>query len=210
MSRKARKGYYVSGEFVTAGGIAEQPTRDGQESAQTPSRTQRKHASEELQQIGEQLVSLRAERFAGLPLPEKLREAVLGAKRITRFGAKRRQMQLIGKLMRQLEPEALEAVRAALRIEHGQSAKEAQTLHRAEDWRDALIANDEQLEKWIAQFPGTNVRQLRALIREARKDAREAGPEAERHGRAYREIFKLVRLQLAAAAEPPQAGSSLS
>ena len=70
-------------------------------------------------------------------------------------------------------------------------------LHRAEQWRVDLIADDERLAQWIAEFPDTDAQQLRALIRQARKDAREGRPgEARRQGRAYREIFKIVRARL--------------
>ena len=48
--------------------------------------------------------------------------------------------------------------------------------------------------------PETDVQPLRALIRQARKDAQgvaERPGEAQRHGKAYREIFQLLREQLA-------------
>ena len=82
--------------------------------ADARSRTARKKASEELQDIGEQLLELRSNVLAALPLPEALREAVLDAKGLTSFGAKRRQAQFIGKLMRRVDPETLEAMRATL------------------------------------------------------------------------------------------------
>ena len=47
-------------------------------------------------------------------LPETLHEAVLAAQRIRSHGARTRQLQYIGKLMRQLEPSVLSRVRAAL------------------------------------------------------------------------------------------------
>jgi ribosome-associated protein len=197
MPRKSRKGYYVDGEFVAAGSDADRQFRSELKDSDGPSRTQLKNASEKLQELGAQLLTLRASLFDGLPLPSRLRETILEAKRMTSFGAKRRQLQLIGKLMRGLEPEALESVQAALRLAHGQSAQAARILHRAEQWRDSLIVDDERLKAWIEAFPGTDAQHLRALIRRARKDAREAKPgEAQRQGRAYRQIFALVRLKL--------------
>jgi ribosome-associated protein len=80
-----------------------------------PSRTARKRASAELQRVGEQLLTLRAERLAALPLPERLRDAIDEAGRLKSFGARRRQAQFIGKLMRKLDDETLEKVRAAVR-----------------------------------------------------------------------------------------------
>ena len=77
-------------------------------------RSARKRASHELTRLGEQLVSLRAEQIAALALPERLEVAVAEARRLTSFGAKRRQVQFIGKLMRQLDEPAVAAVRAAV------------------------------------------------------------------------------------------------
>ncbi len=59
-------------------------------------------------------MELRAERVAALELPERLEDAIAEAKRITSFGARRRQAQFIGKLMRRLEPESLAAIRKAV------------------------------------------------------------------------------------------------
>jgi ribosome-associated protein len=118
MSPKSRKGYYVDGEFVPAGG-GESVGGDAQDTGR-PSRTARKNASADLQKTGEGLLTLRAERLEELDLPERLRDAIAEAKRLSNFGAKRRQLQFIGKLMRKLEPEVLEAVDAALRAaRHG-------------------------------------------------------------------------------------------
>ena len=106
-------------------------------------------------------------------------------------------MQFIGKLMRKLDPETLEAVRVALAEQHRAPAEETAVLHEAERWRDRLIADDDALGGWIETHPGTDAQQLRALIRQARKDIK-AGPpgEAPRQGKAYREVFQLVRAQL--------------
>jgi ribosome-associated protein len=201
MSRKRRKGYYIDGTFVAADQSPHEPLRDEPADDDVPSRTARKNASAQLQDMGVQLLDLRPDLFAALPVPETLREAILEAKRLTSLRAQRRQSQFIGKLMRRLDPAALEAVRAALRAEHGQSARATQLLHRAERWRDALIEADERLEQWVAEFPGTDVERLRALIRQARSEAREAKPgEAARQGSAYRQIFAIVRSQLRSSA----------
>lgn len=202
MARKHRKGYYIDGKFVVAGSDADmQAAHDAQQDT-GPSRTERKHASEKLQDIGEALLDLKANRLQALSLPEPLHEAILAAKRITSHGAMRRQRQYIGKLMRHLDEATLESVREALRIEHGQSTEDVMILHRAEQWRDELIADDERVAQWMIEFPATDSQHLRALIRQARKDAGDTVPgEVRRHGRAYREIFALVRSMLKLAAQ---------
>jgi len=204
MARKSRKGYYVEGAFVPQGSDADQQFRNELKGGDAPSRTERKEASGKLQELGEELLTLRADLFASLPLPEKLRDAIVDAKRITNFEGKRRQKQFIGKLMHRLDAEALEAVAAALRVQRSQSAQDVQRLHRAEKWRDALIADDSQLGPWLEEYPGTDAQQLRALIRQARKDSRDTRPgDSQRRGRAYRQLFALVREQVSSSAGTP-------
>jgi ribosome-associated protein len=77
-------------------------------------RSARKRASHELTRLGEELTTLRPEQVAALALPERLEEAVAEARRLTSFGAKRRQTQFIGKLMRALDEESVAAIRKAL------------------------------------------------------------------------------------------------
>ena len=77
-------------------------------------RSARKRASHELTKLGEQLIALRPDQLAALALPEWLEEAVVEARRLTSFGAKRRQTQFIGKLMRKLDEESVAAIRKAL------------------------------------------------------------------------------------------------
>jgi ribosome-associated protein len=79
-----------------------------------PSKSQRTRDAQALQALGVQLVALSAAQLARLDLPEALHEAVVAAQRLRSHGARTRQMQYIGKLMRQLEPTALSRVRAAL------------------------------------------------------------------------------------------------
>lgn len=87
---------------------------EGPEDVERPSRTARKNASKELTRLGEDLLALRAERLAGLPLPERLLDAITEAQRLKSFGAKRRQAQFIGRLMRELDHDVVVAIRAAV------------------------------------------------------------------------------------------------
>ena len=57
--------------------------------------------------------------------------------------------------------------------------------------------DDDALGDWLTTQAETDAQQLRALIRQARKDAQPEKPGAAvRHGRAYRDIFQIVREQL--------------
>jgi ribosome-associated protein len=204
MSRKLKKGYYVKGQFVAEGSALDLEYKRELKGTDEPTRTELKNESTELQKLGEDLLTLRADLMERLQLPDKLIEAVAEAKRITNFEGKRRQMQFIGKLMRKLEPTQWDEIRTALVEQHTPSALETQTLHQAEQWRDRLIADDDAVGQWIDISPETDSQQLRALVRQARKDAKPEKPGlAPRHGRAYREIFQLVREHLSAPADEP-------
>jgi len=197
MSRKPKKGYFVRGQFVAEGSELDLELKRELKGTDAASKTDLKRESAELQALGEDLLMLRAGLFDKLDLSDKLKDAVADAKRITNFEGKRRQMQFIGKLMRGLDASAIDAIRAALDEQNRAPAQEIAALHEAEHWRDRLIADDDALGGWIETHPGTDAQQLRALVRQARKDIK-AGPpgEAPRQGKAYREVFQIVREQL--------------
>jgi ribosome-associated protein len=90
------------------------PTADASDAPLTPSKSQRKRDAQALQALGVQLVALSAAQLARLALPETLHEAVLAVQRMRSHGAHTRQLQYIGKVMRQLEPTALRRIRAVL------------------------------------------------------------------------------------------------
>jgi ribosome-associated protein len=200
MARKPKKGYFVRGQFVAEGSELDQELKAELRGTEA-SKTELKRESTELQKLGEALLTLRGDLMQKLVLPDKLHEAVAQAMRITNFEGKRRQMQYIGKLMRGLDEAALQSVRDALEEQRKGSAGEALALHQAEKWRNDLIASEDALQQWLSAHPDTDTQQLRALIRQARKET-QPDPEAAhkglapRQGRAYREIFQLVKEQL--------------
>ena len=203
MSRKPKKGYFVRGEFVSEGSERDIELKAELKGTDDQSRTDLKRESTELQELGIALLDLRADLLDRLPLSDKLKDAIVEAKRITNFEGKRRQMQYIGKLMRTLENTEVDQVRAALDEQTHGSAADNLALHNAEVWRDRLLSQDDAAGEWIELHPSTDIQQLRALIRQARKDAVPEKPGAAlRHGRAYREIFQLVREALMAIPEP--------
>ena len=204
MSRKPKKGYFVKGQFVAEGSELDLQLKAELKGTQDASRTELKRESDELQDLGKELLTLRTDLFNRLGLPDKLADALAEARRITNFEGKRRQMQYVGKLMRKLEPAVVQAVRDALDEQRSGSAKEKLALHQAEQWRDRLIAQDGAQAEWIDLYPDTDIQQLRALIRQARKDApspheatvAQSQGQAPRKSRAYRELFALVRAQI--------------
>ena len=204
MSRKPTKGYFVRGQFVAAGSELDLELKRELKGSVDMSKTDLKKHSDHLQELGESLLTLRSDLMARLreqheDITDKLIDALVEAKRITNFEGRRRQIQFIGKLMRKLPDETVAAMEAALEEQRKPSARETLALHQAEHWRDRLIADDGALTEWLQSDPQADVQQLRALIRQARKDAQgvtERPGEAQRHGKAYREIFQAVRAAL--------------
>ncbi|MGI9218315.1 MAG: ribosome biogenesis factor YjgA [Hydrogenophaga sp.] len=204
MSRKPPKGYYVRGQFVAEGSELDQELKRELKGSVDMSKTDLKKHSDHLQALGESLLTLRRDLMAQLreqheDISDKLIDALVEAKRITNFEGKRRQMQFIGKLMRKLDDGTIAAIEAALEEQRKPSAQATLALHQAELWRDRLIADDDALTTWLQSAPDTDVQQLRTLIRQARKDAQavtERPGEAQRHGKAYRDIFQMVRTAL--------------
>ncbi len=202
MSRKPTKGYYVKGHFVAEGSDLDLELKREQKGQDLSSKTDMKRESTELQKLGEDLLELRQDAMLQLVaqehVPEALHEAIREAKKITNFEGKRRQMQFVGKLMRKLDDEQVHAIRAALDVQHNGSAEETLALHMAEHWRDRLVQDDAALAEWLSAHPDTDSQQLRALVRQARKDGlpdKTAVSQGQfpRQGRAYRDIFKIVR-----------------
>jgi ribosome-associated protein len=177
---------------------ADAPEDDEGEETEGRGRSKRKRETHEITDLGVELTKLGAEKVDALSLPEPLSDAISQARQLTSFGAQRRQALYIGKLLRRLDDETLAAVRAAVHVDRAQAARATAQLHRAERWRDELVADDAALERWLAEHPATDAQELRALIRQVRKDSKvEQKPgDAPRKGRAYRQIFELVRAAL--------------
>jgi ribosome-associated protein len=150
-----------------------------------PSRTQRKKEVSALQDLGAELVALNDRQLAGIALPERLRDAVLEARHITKFEAKRRQLQYIGKLMRGVEAEP---IRAALDAVHAYSRGETATHKRAEAWRERLLNAPGAVGELLVEYPRMDDRRLRVLVRAALRERAEGRPP-----RAFRELYQALR-----------------
>lgn len=168
-------------------------TGDGAAAASAPeaagSKTQRKREMQALQELGVALAALPATRLAALDLPEPLREAFAALPRITAHKARRRHLQLIGKLMRSVDPEPL---RRALDDASGGSRAAVALMHRCERLRERLLADDAALTALLDQHPGLDAQPLRALIRSARRELAVGSPP--RHARElYRTLHDLLQ-----------------
>jgi ribosome-associated protein len=153
-----------------------------------PSKSELKRQAHEQQALGEALAALPDTALAAAPMPDNLRDAIAEYQRTRSHEGRRRQRQLIGKLIRSADIEPLREAVAASQLGR---THDALALHRAEQWRNELVASDDALTRWTAEHPQTDLQQLRTLIRNARKDA--ALPPEQRHGRAWRELFQFIK-----------------
>lgn len=151
------------------------------------SKTKRKAAMQDLQDMGEELIALNKTRLAQLNLPETLFEAVKEAQRITSNGAIARQRQYIGRLMREIDTAPIADQLARWKGSH---QEENAHFHRLEKLRERLINDDAVLSDYLREHPEADSQQLRTLIRNARKEAETSKPP-----KSSRELFKLLREQ---------------
>lgn len=177
---------------------------DDLETPDRPSKSALKRQMHDLQALGQELSELPASRVQALDLPESLRDALHEFHRTRSHEGRRRQLQFIGKLMRQTDDGPIREAVAAFKLG---SARDTLALHQAERWREELLTDDEALTRWMAQHPASDLRQLRDLVRAARKTALADSVE-QRHGRAYRDLFQLIKTTLAAAATPAGAATA--
>lgn len=150
-----------------------------------PSKTKIKKQMHDLRDLGEELTGLGKDQIAQLDIPEALRDAIREMSRIKTFGAKRRQIQYIGKLMRDVDTAP---IIAKLNTWKGISQQHIGYMHQLERWRERLLEGDSALTELLTAYPHTDVQRLRTLIRNALKE-RETGKPAKN----FRELFQVLR-----------------
>lgn len=150
-----------------------------------PSKSERKRQMHAIQDIGEELAALGKDRLKQLDLPEALREALAEYQRIRAFGAQRRQLQYIGKLMRSVDTAPIIAKLEAWKgVSHAHTAH----LHLLERWRERLLDDEGTLTELLGKYPDIDAQRLRTLIRNAKKET-----AAQKPPKSFREIYQLLK-----------------
>ena len=167
-------------------------TEDKPETEQKPSRSARKREALALQKLGTELLKLRPEQISLIPLHPSLEKAILDYHRIRSNGAKKRQVQFIGKLMRD---EDFEAIQEALKDLNRSSSAAQYQHHQLELWRNKLLAEPNALTEYLNEHPKTDIQNLRVLIRQAKsaeqKNAEPNNPTPEK--KYLRQLFRFLR-----------------
>lgn len=163
----------------------------------SPSRSQQRREALEVLELARQLSALTPQQLARLPVPEGLISHIDDTRRIPSHGAHKRQLQYLAKQMRREDDETLEAIRDALDSSGESVRMEAAMLHRAEAWRERLIAGgDAALTELLTDFPHADRQHLRQLARNAHEEKLRNKPP-----HAFRELFRELRELLAGNAD---------
>lgn len=151
------------------------------------SKTQVKREMEALQDLGAKLVKLSPAQRKKVPMSDTMREALEEADRIKQWGAQRRHLQYIGKVMRSEDAEAIEA---RLELFDNASAASNKRFHQLEATRDALLGENSKtvLDQYISDNPDIDIQQLRSLVRMAQKEVSQGKTTTHR-----KKLFKYLR-----------------
>lgn len=159
------------------------------------SKSQKKRDMQALQDLGAILTEISPARLKKIPMSERLYEALVEMHRLTKHEARRRQLQFIGKLMRD---EDTAPIRAAIEVLEGNSREEKARMHRLEHLRTRLLEDESVLTEIGNEHPDVDLHRLRQLRRNALKEHAENRPP-----RAFREIFQILKeLEGGSAPEP--------
>lgn len=150
-----------------------------------PSKSALKREMLDLQAIGAALVTLSTDQLKKIDLPDNLREAVRDCQRFTQHGAHRRQLQYIGKLMRNIDPAPIQA---ALDEINGLSAAANARMHALERLRTRFLEDEKVIAEIAASHPQADLQYLRQLRRNALKEKEQNKPP-----RAFRELYRSLR-----------------
>ena len=151
-----------------------------------PSRSQLKRENQELRDMGEQLVLLAKSQLEKIALDDSLKAAIKEARRLKNLDARRRQLQYIGKLLRNID---VTDIKYSLEKLNHQSQTFRQHFAKLEEWRDRFInEGNNAIEDFIAQYPQADRQQLRNLQRQASREKSQSKPST-----ASEKLFKYIR-----------------
>jgi len=159
-----------------------------------PSKSQRKRDMTALQKLGAQLIELPTSVLRTLELPERLTDAIIEMGNTRTHEGRRRQMQFIGKLMREVDPEPIQLLLDRRERPH---RDEVNAMHLAERWRERLIADDRVIDEFDQATGCGELQALRTNIRAARVEH-----AAQRNGRQYRLLYQRIRAAMAPGSAP--------
>lgn len=156
-----------------------------------PSKSQRKRDAHAIKELGEKLVELDPGHLKNFDLPEFIIGIINDTRRIRQHGARKRQLQYLGKQLRQIDTEDIQQQLEQLQRPH---QADVAMQHNIERWRDRLLQEGQDaLTNFIDQYPHAEVQQLRQLIRNSQKESQQQSTP-----KSARLLFKYIREILSA------------
>ena len=148
------------------------------------SKTRRKKLAHDQQALGAALVKLPKEQLARISMPDGLRSAIQDAQRFTKHEAIRRQLQYIGKIMREMDTTPIAEQLSALTTP---SRRQTALFHVAERWREEMLADSTAIERFAEEFPTVDLEALRNLVAAAAVERK-----SSKAPKRYRELFHAI------------------
>ncbi len=150
------------------------------------SKSQAKRDVEALQKLGVKLIALSENSLKSFDLDERLLDAILLAKNIHSHSGHRRQLQLVGKLMRHVDADV---IRTKLEQLHRPAVEANAHFHQLEKWRDRVLnEGDPAINELITLHPEFERSKLRQLLRSAKKEAEKNKPP-----KSARQMFQYIK-----------------
>lgn len=142
-------------------------------SLEPPSKSQLKRDMTGLQKLGEELTTLNKKQLEKLPLSDLLRAAIAEYLRLPNSnGAKRRQLQFIGKVMRDTNHEEIQTELDKMRTPDRAQVRRAQLI---EEWGERLLAGtEEEINAFVNDYPLAERQAIRQIVRNYSSDNDEA------------------------------------
>lgn len=155
-----------------------------------PSKSAKKREAQNVQSLGDRLLSLSEEQLAGMPLDDELRAVVIATRNMSSRGALRRQRLYLAKVLRSSDNSALQAAIAALEQDQNQLRR---IFHQAERWRDRIMQDGTSAIAEFADVAEGDHSDLEQLARELHPNLAQAVQR-----KLSREIFRQVHEKLSA------------
>ena len=146
------------------------------------SKTELKKDSKKIQEFGRRISELTINNIEAFKFPSNIYEATIGLKNIKSNSAKKRQVQYLGKLLREIDLTDAFLIMKQLKVS---SQKEIQRNHIIEDWRDKLLSNNDSITQFVDEYPKIDRQSLRQTISNAQKD--------DKSPKYSRQLFKLIK-----------------
>ena len=149
------------------------------------SKTELKKDSKKIQQFGRKISELTVTNIEAFKFPINIYEATMDLKNLKSNSAKKRQVQYLGKLLREIDLTDAFIVMKQLKVS---SQKEIQRNNIIESWRDKLLNNAKSITEFVDEYPKIDRQSLRQTISNAQKEKKDNKPP--KHSK---QLFKLIK-----------------